>query len=622
MRKWKLPIILVFAILLNLSFTLSVNAISCTEYTAKYDCLSYHGGNCTETQQPQMNAQASLSKTILDYGELATVTISVTNNDPNIAYYCSYQLDGSEWSSSIIVSKSDTTTLGTPSIISPTTIVSQQTTKNVNVNVHCEGEYYYVVGCWCSNGCQQKSLSYAYPLASTIQQQQAQAEADSAISTAITLIGEAQSLISSANSKIIEGSSLGADITQANGYLTSANTALSNAQTYLSSAQSSYSSSDYSSAKSSAQQSQTYANNAKNYANQAKSSAEQAIQQVSQEKIQASNRISDAVSAIDTARKEINKTESLINNATIIGMDTVQAEASIATARAKLESAEDYLRDANTEFDSDNYDLTISKANTAKIYAQEAESITSDAYTSLWAVYAVKREAASALVAADAAVSQMSEINTKMDYILRNMEKYGVDVTSTSDVLDETKTSIDSAEDSLSDAKNKLNAGYNSEAVSIAIASKSQADSAYNRLDTLASTLSFSIEDALEEAYNEIKSKLESAKGNVKGAEETYGADPDIIIAAQKDISDAETGLNDAKSKMDLVTSSESITTLVQNSETAFSALEDAELKISSANDKANAAKAGLVTIIGAGLAVAAAAGGGGFLYRRRKKKS
>ena len=451
------------------------------------------------------------------------------------------------------------------------------------------------------------------------QEQTTKSLASSEMNTAQNLISDAQSAINSAQNKISDANDVGADITQANSYLSSANTALDNAQTYLSTAQAAYNLGNYESAKTSAQQTQTYTNNAKSYANQAKSSAEQAIQQIKKEKTEASNKISSASSAIDNSKKAIKEAESLINNATIIGMDTTQAESDVATARSKLQSAEDYYSEATTAFDADNYDLAKQKAASAESYTKDAESLASSAYNSLWVVYSKKRVAAEAITSADGEVSQMNEINTKMEYVLRNMKTYGVDISETEALANEAKLNTDASEDSLSQAKNRISAGYTDDAVSLAVQARDKAAASYNRLDTIVLNLKFGIQDALSAAYKEKETNLEQAKMDVQSATQAYGADNELVIKSQEEISNAELHLKDAKTKMDTIELSESLTDLLTNSKLSFEALEQTQQEIDMAKTDADAAKMKLYQTIAAG-AAAVAMGGGGFLYWRRKK--
>ena len=462
---------------------------------------------------------------------------------------------------------------------------------------------------------------YQMELAAQAEEQMAQSTASSEINTAQNLISDAQSSVNSAKNKISEASAVGADITQANSYQSSANTALNNAQTYLSTAQTSYTSSNYESAKSSAEQAQTYANNAKSSANQAKSSAEQAMQQITRQKTESSNKISGASSAIDNAKKTIKEAEGLINNATVIGMDTTQSEGDVATARSKLQSAEDYYKEATTAFDANNYDLAKQKASTAESYAGDAESKASSSYNSLWVVYSKKRVAAGAITSADSEVSQMNEINTKMTYVLRNMKTYGVDISETQTVAEECKSSADSAEDLLSQSKNRMSSGYTDDAANLAVQARDKAATSHNRLDTIVLNLKFGIQDALEAGYNQKLANLEEAKGAVQSASETYGADEVLVIKAQEDTANAESILKEAKSKMDLIDSSDSLSDLLTNAKSAFEALEKTQEEADKAKENAENAKMALYQ---SGAAGAAGIGviGGGFLYWRRKKKN
>ena len=575
-------------------------------------------------------------------GGQESVTVSLTNKGNYYGALCWWSLDKSSW------------TKGTNSCLSPEggsgsfsinldVPTSGSTTHSIYVTCrnygHREGllfhTYYndcensnswssdYTEGYTKNTNClinNQQDADCVYEQTVSLQcnvlTQQSQAE----INTAQNLINDAQSSVNSAKSKINEVSAVGADITQANSYQSSANTALNNAQTYLSTAQTSYASGNYESAKSSAKQAQTYANNAKSNANQAKSSAEQAMQQVTRQKTESSNKISGASSAIDNAKKTIKEAEGLINNATVIGMDTTQSEGDVATARSKLQSAEDYYKDATTAFDADNYDLAKQKASTAESHAGEADSKASSSYNSLWVVYSKKRVAAGAITSADSEVSQMNEINTKMTYVLRNMETYGVDISETQTVAEECKSNTDSAEDLLSQSKNRMSSGYTDDAVNLAVQARDNAATSHNRLDTIVLKLKFGIQDALEAGYNQKLSNLEEAKGAVQSASETYGADEVLVIKAQEDAANAESILKEAKSKMDLIDGSDSLSDLLTNAKSAFEALERTQEEADKAKESAENAKMVLYQSVAAGAAGIAALGGG-FLYWRRKKK-
>lgn len=546
----------------------------------------------------------------LYHDESQQITLTIYNQNSFCDVVCNYTTDTgvSESTSSISAGSSDTYYFV---VYAPST---GSGTKTINLNVYC----HELGGLFCpetDHGTCSEKITLTYGPSPQ------ESEASSDISTAESLIGDAQAAISIAQSKIQEASNVGADVIQANSYLASANTDLENAQTYLTQSKNAFNNKDYTSAESYAETAQQYAKSAKNNANLAKTTAEEAMKELVQKKTEASNKISAASSVIDNARKAIKEAESLINNATIIGMDTTQAEADVATARSKLQSAEDYYSEATTAFDAKNYDLAKQKATSAESYAKDAESLASSAYNSLWVVYSKKRVAAEAIASADNEISQMNEINTKLAYILRNMKTYGVDITETKAVVDEAKSNTDAAEDLLSQAKNRMSAGYTDEAASLAVQARDKAAASHNRLDTIVLNLKFGIQDALEAAYNEKQINLEQAEAAVQSASETYGADNELVMKAQEDVTNAETSLKDAKSKIDSVEASESLTELLTNAKLAFESLEATQQYIDKAHANANAAKMKLYQTVASGAAAVAAAGGGGFLYWKRKKK-
>ena len=548
------------------------------------------------------------------WGESKSIYVNVNCLNSFYDCYCYDRVGGGSWSTKYSINPSQTEPRNFNLAAVPTTGNGQITQI---IEVKCN-EY------WDEDfGYKSISINLNYPTGSQWQEYQqeqtAKSLASSEMNTAQNLISGAQTAINSAQSKISEANGVGADIIQSNSYLSSANTAFDNAQTYLSTAQTAYNSGNYDSAKTSAQQAQTSANNAKSYANQAKSSAEQAMEQIKKEKTEASNKISGAISAIDTAKKSVKEAEDLINNATVIGMDTTQSEGNVATARSKLKSAEDYYKEATTTFDVNNYDLAKQKAISAESYAKNAESLASSAYNSLWVVYSKKRVVAEAVTSADSEVSQMNEINTKMEYVLRNMKTYGVDISQTQTLADEAKSNTDAAEDSLSQAKNRISAGYTDDAASLAVQARDKAAASHNRLDTIVLNLKFGIQDALEAAYKEKETNLEQAKIDIQSATQTYGVDNELVIKAQEGISNAEVRLKEAKSKMDTIELSESLTDLLTNSKLSFEALEQTQEEIDTSKADANAAKMKLYQTIAAG-AAAVAVSGGGFLYWRKRK--
>ncbi len=442
-----------------------------------------------------------------------------------------------------------------------------------------------------------------------------------ALANAKNTIADANVQITNAKNKIQEANNLGADVTNPQATLNKANEQYSSAQTSVSTAQTTCNSGDKVNGPNQANNANNYATQAKSYATDALNSAQEAITTLTKLKTDASNKISSASSATDTAKKAIKKAESLISNATILGMDTTQSEADVTTARLKSESSDDYYKEATSAFESKNFELAKSKSASAESYAKEAENLATSAYNSLWNVYAEKRVGAEAILNANTQVSKMNEIMTKMDYVLRKVKDYNIDLAATQSTVDDSKTSVDSAEDSLSQAKNRLESGYSDQAAELAVQAKTQADSASNRLDTIVTKLKFSISDALKLALKDKQKQVSNANSEVKSAETTYGADSEKVIEAQRAVSDAETKLKEAESTASQVETAESLSILMQNAEAAFTSLDEVGQKVQIATSKANEAKIGLYATVGAVGATAAAVGGGFLYWRRRKNK-
>ena len=565
---------------------------------------------------PQVTTNVDPTTLSLYHSQMQTVTVSLKNNGGWCSYYCEIYKDNSYQSTVNPISPGQTQNYNLP-ITAPSAGSGSQT---IQIGIKCNNIYGFGCGQDWYNTTNSISLNFG-PSPEEQTQQNAQTSAYSAIQTASQLISDAQSSISSAQSKITEATNKGADITSASYSLSTAKTNLQNAQTFLSSANTAYNGGNYNSASSSAQSAQNSASQAKSSADSAKSAAEQALQNVNQAKTVASNKISNANSAIATAKDSATKAENLINNATIIGMDTTSAEANVATARAKIASAENYNKEASSAFSSGNYDLVTSKAETSKSYAQDADTIATSAYNALWNVYAEKREAGEAISSADEKVSQVNQIYTKLDYVLRSMKAYSVNVADTEDAVTNAKSSVNAAEDLLSQAKNKIASGLNTEGVQDANSAKTQADSAYNRLDSVTEKLSFNIEDGIKAANDQLNIKFNQAKSNVEGAAGTYGADPNAVLAVQNALSDAQNGMSNVTTYTNNVKSAASLSDLVSNAELAFVAISDAQNSIDNANAKANAVRNALITTVVTGGAVVGGAAGGGFLYWRKKKK-
>ena len=446
------------------------------------------------------------------------------------------------------------------------------------------------------------TFSLTYPTQTTVTKCQQKNSANQ-------LISDAQTAIVNAQSKIQEAGKLCAsiDLTTANSYLTTANTALQNAQTF-------YNQQDYSSAI-------TQAQNAKTNADSAKTTAEGLITQFGQKKTEAQNKINTAFTAIDTAKSMAKKADDIISNATLLGLDTIDAQTNVKSARAKLESAQTYYTESQTAFDQCNFDLAKEKATFASTYAKDVEDLANKAYSSLSTALSIGGEASKAILSAGSEISQTDEVLTKMNYIIRGVEKWNVDLGEAKIIASTGQSNIDQAKDLLAQARNRFQAGKYTEAATTAIQARDKAAEPTNRLGRIVDSMSIKTQDALEKAYSDANTKITSAESAVKDAQNTYAATQSEIIAAQNDLATAKSQLANASTAINEIKSATDLTSFVTKASLAFSALDDVNNKVNSAIAHANAAKMGLVTTVVLPAAGAAAAVGGGFLYWRRLKK-
>jgi len=442
-----------------------------------------------------------------------------------------------------------------------------------------------------------------------------------ALADATTAVNSAQTAITNAQSKITEATNLGADVTSAQQSLNNAKNEFSNAQSQLSTAQSTCGGGDTTNGPIQANTAKTTALQSTNDATSALNAAQQSITSLTQAKKDASNKLSSALSAISSAKDMAKKADDIIQNATVLGIDTIQAQTDVKSSRAKIDTAQNYYNEANTAFSQGNYELTKQKADSATSYAKDAETLANQAYSSLSTVISVCGEAAKSVTQANSEITQTDEILTKMVYIERSVEKWGVNLSEAKDITSTGQSNIDSAKDLLAQAKIRFQAGKCTEASNVAIESRDKAAEPTNRLSRIVSSMSLSTQDALEKAYSDAQTKITSAENSVKDAQNTYAATQSEIIAAQNDLAGAKSQLSNASSAINEVKSATDLASFVSKASLAFSALDDASAKSSSAVNHANSAKMGLVTTIAVPAAGVAAAAGGGFLYWRKKQK-
>jgi hypothetical protein len=461
-----------------------------------------------------------------------------------------------------------------------------------------------------------------YPTASQWSTYQAKQSAESAQYSANIAINSANNAIYvTAQNRINEASTIGADVSSATQFLNSAISDYNSASNLYASGNTAYNRGEYSSATSYYTQAQQKADNAQSTAANAKSMVDKIIEEYNQKKTAAQNQVTGANSAMDTAKQAIDKGDKVISDATVIGLDTAQAKADIATARLKIDSANAYYKEASNLFDQGNFDGAKERAASATTLANEANTLATSAYNTLFNKLTIAGESSKAILNANSEISQMNEIISKIEYIIRSTEKLGVNLNSTIKVIDDAKLNIDSAEDFLSQAKNRQSSGSFTESVNYANQARDKVQSAQNRLDTITQSFSLSTQNSLDKAYAELENKVAQAQEEVQSAQSTYGATPELVVNAQNDLSSAKNALNKAKSQIVETKAASDFKTLVQKAEAAFQSLNTVSEKMESASDNAKSAKMGLTQKIAAGAAVVVAAAGGGFLYYRSRKK-
>jgi len=556
--------------------------------------------SCSSCEPPEMNMNAIISKSILDYGESATITIMVQNNEAYADLDCQYKINSGEWSSyTTIPNDGKWYQLGQTTITAPTEEVSQQVSVDVVVTVHCKGEHWYIIGKWCGNGCKSKILTYTYPTYETIQKQQKRDNANTQINTAQNLINDAQSTISTAQNKINEAAEIGADVVESSYYLSQANAALENAQTYLLSAHNSYDNGDYDSAISYAQQAQNYANEAKNYANLAKTSAEEAIQQVSYEKTEASNKISAASSAIDNAQTAILSAQSKIQEALNVGADVIQANSYLASANTDLENAQTYLTQAKNAFNNKDYTSAESYAETAQQYAKSAKNnanlAKSIAEEAMKELVQKKTEVNNKISAASSAIDNARKAIKEAESLINNATVIGMDTTQAEADVATARSKLKSAEDYYSEAMNVFDAknydlakekalnaeSYAKEAESLAISAYNSLWIVYSKKRVAAQAITNA--DSEVSKMIEINTKLAYILRNVK----SYGVDitetQSVVDEAAACTDEAEDLLSQAKNRMASGYTEEAVSLAVQARDmaaTAYNRLDTIVLKL------------------------------------------
>lgn len=161
--------------------------------------------NCPVCEPLQVGMDASLSKSVLEYGESANVSVLVRNSEPNITSLgCSYEVEGqSGGGAPNVTNDGQWHPIGMTQVTAPQApLVDHQVGVSVAIEANCTAALYNESGAaWCGSGCSSFTLSYFYPGYETIAEyRQVQLDAVNKMSLAGSAVGGAQSMVSKAES--------------------------------------------------------------------------------------------------------------------------------------------------------------------------------------------------------------------------------------------------------------------------------------------------------------------------------------------------------------------------------------------------------------------------------------
>lgn len=575
---------------------------------------------CDETLTPDwVVGTPVITPSEVSAGGIVSVTVPVQSNAQSTSYEVVIQIGGLMSSKQVQPGRTEELTL---QITAPNYETSSQKTETLSIQVTASGIFDRWLLCdYNVYGSTTKFATYKWPTQTELASKQAQKQAQSAETAATAAIVSAKSAIDGAKIRINEAAKIGSDTSSATNYVNTAESDYTTANALKSSGNGAFGSGDYSNANLFYQQAKSKAESAQNSATNAKSTVDRLIEEYNKQKTEAQNKVSDAQSAINTAKKRIADAEKVIGDANVIGIDTAQSKADIATAKSKVETADSYYAETSGLLSSNNFDGAKSKAQSAISLANEAEGIATPAYNRLNERLVVLGASSRAIINASSEVNEMNDILTKMDYIIRSTEKWGVELTETKEVVETAKKNIDNAEDLLSQSKNRQDTGFSDDAVNLANQARDNAAASKNRLDTMTHTIALSTQDALEKAYSGLQEKITSAEAEIESAQDSYGATPNLIVDAKTDLASAKSQLLEAKQDIEIVNTATELIPLLEKADTAFKRIDTTEEKITSSVYNARSAKKGLTQKVAIGAAIVAAAGGAGFLYYRKRNK-
>ncbi|MDO8553747.1 MAG: hypothetical protein Q7S22_02985 [Candidatus Micrarchaeota archaeon] len=451
------------------------------------------------------------------------------------------------------------------------------------------------------------------------QLEQKKQTASSAIHDANNTIQDTIRSISTTDSDITVVSNLGADTTNASNLNNLAKQSLSSAQTDYGTAQSEFNSCAFDQVSSVAASAKTKANQAKEYTTQAYNSAETARSELQQLIKHVSDLLKDKESNINSAQSWIDRAVSLSNNETLHGIDLVDPETKIKSAKADLDNARTYYSQAQDAFSTNRYALAQQNANEAQNYSMAAETDAKSAFDQLNIYLEKAKTGQPQLDSAQTEISKAEQLYNKLLSLVGDMQNY----TNLSDTLisiQKEKDNLNSAKDLLSKAQNAHSAGAASDTINYAVQSRDTAATSYNRLDDIVLKLSGSVIVSLNDQLNTAIQKETAVQQKITDASATFGASTQGVISAQDKLKQAKQQLSDAQVTINKAKNDTDLLDQLGLAKQAFVQLNTASQTMSDSMQDADNAKLEGYAKVGGGGAIGVAAIGGGFMWWKRKK--
>jgi len=329
--------------------------------------------------------------------------------------------------------------------------------------------------------------------------------------------------------------------------------------------------------------------------------------------------INQANKSIASAQTWIDMASGVISNASVIGMDTRNEIAAVATSKGLLQNARDYLQSAQTYISASD-EGAKSDADKASEYANRAGEKARSAYESLNSNIETCNEAYRQIPSAQAEISDADAIYAKLASVVRSLPGEMNAGAATQDV-EAQRQKLDRAKNENSQAKTQLSAGYCEQSVNSGIAARNDAADASNQLSRVAERMKDTIVSALEASSLQAENAVGKARNATAAAGGTFLADSAKTIYAQQQLTDAQAALLGAQGAVATAKQATSLSDFLDKSADAFGKLQNVSDIAGTSLQMAGSARNDAYMKYGLAIAVVIAAAGVGFMFWKRRAK-